>query len=1240
MLLASLSLPSWLGLALLAFPVPQGGPLPSSTSPSTPQELQTQTQEALKALPEFAPDQEQDANREARQHYERAQQDLNKAKELRALTEQYKSDAALVPGRIDSLEQELASPLEAIPLGDLSEREDLKPLEEQWTQAKADLQKLLERKNKWEGETSGRLGRLSKLPDQIASAKQEVASAAETSVALTPEAKSGAQGTAAAAKAILASANQSALEAEQVFHEAQKLLDPLLETRFRRQELQLEQVVDNLGERVGELRTAQADIDEQKANQTAEDIQERYESLKPLAARNKKMTAALAGPEGLVQRNENAEAHLATSITRLETIIQRARRTAKRMDAYGLTKSMGRFLRNDFEWISSEQELRRQVQQQRELHSQCEMEVLDLEESDPLILKDAEILERFGMGTVTLDPSDPRSQLAQNLVDQYRANTKKVLEQHAKLQGTLAQQQVVQADIQTYANIYRSYIESRILWIRSASSVVAGGMNDLPVETWKWSTCWLRPTLWAGLGKAAFKNIGTTLLCTLLLLILIGGRRFLRRKRQEMHKGVRSRRTDRFLLTGRALMQSVLLSLWVPLILWYVGTLFTALFSDSSLVSGTGLDRIPYNKALETLPLGGMGNALREMASVLWVLIFVYELVREKGTGEVHFRWNAMTTALVRKQLRWFTPLVVTFGIIFRSLNSQVGNTQENVTQQLSQSDTVGRLAFCLAMAALAFFLRAVSHKESPIWTQTLQRKPGLMFRVHSMWTTGAVVIPVALIILALLGYYYTAIKLELLLRWSLLLGLVLALIHTLLLRWLNLTRWRLAVAQAKEKAKLRAQNAAQAAAQAKAQAATGDGPEAPQEVPAIPVFDESAVDLPALDTQTRQLFKSGITLSALIGLYFIWASALPALKGLDSVQLWPNLAIANTSQASELEDALPAQSGEPSKINQAPTGGSNGTPQSGSQETASSPTAITGSPTAILGAAPAPDTEPASGLPSTLTLGDVILAIIILALMMAAARNLPGLLEIALLQRLPMDSGSRYAVSTLVRYLIFIIGISAASSTLGLGWDRIQWLVAALTFGLAFGLQEIFANFVSGLIILLERPVRVGDVVTVGNTEGMITRLRMRATTVQDWDRRELLVPNKEFITSSVINWTLTDPITRIIVKVGIAYGSDVELARKILLGVAKENPYVVESPSPVVVFRSFGDSTLDFELRIFLSNRDNWPLATDYCNTAIDKAFHEAGIEIAFPQRDLHIRSGLEQLGHQVHGKSQTPE
>jgi potassium efflux system protein len=171
-----------------------------------------------------------------------------------------------------------------------------------------------------------------------------------------------------------------------------------------------------------------------------------------------------------------------------------------------------------------------------------------------------------------------------------------------------------------------------------------------------------------------------------------------------------------------------------------------------------------------------------------------------------------------------------------------------------------------------------------------------------------------------------------------------------------------------------------------------------------------------------------------------------------------------------------------------------------------------------------------------------------------------------------------------------------------------------------------VLSNFVCGLILLFERPVRVGDIVTVEGMTGTVTRIRMRATTLINWDRQELVVPNKTLVTGTLMNWTLSAPINRLIIAVGVAYGSDTEKARQILLDVAADHPLVLDEPPPMATFEEFADSSLILRLRVYVPDLDNRWKTTSDLHTEIDKRFAAAGIEIAFPQQDLHLRSGWE--------------
>ena len=191
----------------------------------------------------------------------------------------------------------------------------------------------------------------------------------------------------------------------------------------------------------------------------------------------------------------------------------------------------------------------------------------------------------------------------------------------------------------------------------------------------------------------------------------------------------------------------------------------------------------------------------------------------------------------------------------------------------------------------------------------------------------------------------------------------------------------------------------------------------------------------------------------------------------------------------------------------------------------------------------------------------------------------------------------------------------------LGGSWGEIQWLVAALGVGIGFGLQEIIANFISGLILLFERPIRIGDIVTVGDTSGVVTKIRIRSTTIRNWDQQELLVPNKEFVTGRLLNWTLSDPIARILINVGIAYGSDVSKAMQIILKCAQDHERVLEEPAPLVTFETFGDNALGIVLRCYIGSIDYRLPTLSEINESINRELNAAGIVIAFPQRDVHL-------------------
>ncbi len=324
-----------------------------------------------------------------------------------------------------------------------------------------------------------------------------------------------------------------------------------------------------------------------------------------------------------------------------------------------------------------------------------------------------------------------------------------------------------------------------------------------------------------------------------------------------------------------------------------------------------------------------------------------------------------------------------------------------------------------------------------------------------------------------------------------------------------------------------------------------------------LPPVEEPEVDFGRLSDQTRRLFRIGFFFAALGGLWLIWKDAVPALTLLEHVPL----PMTTTKIVGGVSKEVP------------------------------------------------------------LTLADVITGLLLGLLTVLAAKNLPGLLEFILLQRLPMETGARYAWTALSQYLIAAIGIYVIFSSLGVQWADIQWLIAALSVGVGFGLQEVVANFISGLILLFERPIRVGDLVTVGNVTGTVSRIRIRATTILNWDRQELIIPNKNFITGEFLNWTLTDTVNRLQIQVGIAYGSDPDRAMRLIAEAAAEHPEVLADPKPLVSFEGFGDNALLLVLRAYLGSLDNRLATITELHQAIYTKLTAAGIAIAFPQRDVHL-------------------
>ena len=257
------------------------------------------------------------------------------------------------------------------------------------------------------------------------------------------------------------------------------------------------------------------------------------------------------------------------------------------------------------------------------------------------------------------------------------------------------------------------------------------------------------------------------------------------------------------------------------------------------------------------------------------------------------------------------------------------------------------------------------------------------------------------------------------------------------------------------------------------------------------------------------------------------------------------------------------------------------------------------------------------------ITLGAVLIAILVFIITAQLVRNLPALLELALLQHLSLTPGTGYAITTITKYLLMLIGGLMGFSMIGIEWSKLQWLVAALGVGLGFGLQEIFANFISGLIILFEKPIRIGDTVTIRDLTGSITKINTRATTISDWDRKEIIVPNKAFITEQFINWSLSDSVTRVVLTVPAPSDANSEEVTQILLTAAERCSLVIDTPAPEAFLVDLQQGLQIFELRIYAAEMGHRMPLRHEIHQLILAGFREHGIDLPFPPFQMRLES-----------------
>jgi small-conductance mechanosensitive channel len=256
-------------------------------------------------------------------------------------------------------------------------------------------------------------------------------------------------------------------------------------------------------------------------------------------------------------------------------------------------------------------------------------------------------------------------------------------------------------------------------------------------------------------------------------------------------------------------------------------------------------------------------------------------------------------------------------------------------------------------------------------------------------------------------------------------------------------------------------------------------------------------------------------------------------------------------------------------------------------------------------------------------SLGDVLAFVITIWLAVLVSRTIRFILREDVLSRMRLPRGMPNSISTFAHYIIIATGFLIAAGAAGLDLNKFAFIAGALGVGIGFGLQNIVNNFISGLILTFERPIQIGDTVEIDTLIGTVKTIGIRASIVRTFTGAEVIVPNGDLISGRVVNWTLSDQLRRIEIPIGVKYGTRPQRVIDILLEVGKNHEEILDRPEPVVLFKGFGESSLDFEMRFWTSNFDFWLRVSSQIAAAAYDALEEAGIEIPFPQRDLHIRS-----------------
>lgn len=1058
---------------------------------------------------------------------------------------------AEAPGTPEEITEMASKPVPPAPAIDAAPDAKLEDLEKELKQHEAEFKAATDRQASITTSLANHRERMKTIPEEIAKARKELD---DLSNALLNSGAVDDPAEVAAAKRVERLAHGREREKALAFLNAESNRTPLLEALVKYAEWEsakFEKQFKAWQDFVNERRRMEAEAAAAKAKNVEQQAKQSDPVIAGLATENAELAK---------RRTEIADeiASIGERVTAIEkdynTITERQQKIRERVEKAGLSPQLALLLRRYREQLPNLRDLRSRLQKRREELAEVEVRQFEISE---LIVSNEEMKAAVRERAAKLDKDIPkeekealkaeikslliaRNQYATDLKTDYDVYFEKL---GAVEKGLVDRQQALLEAAESFA----AYVNEHILWIRSTKPPQFGkGENENDIENFLEAVAWFFGPkkwgqVWAGFVELIDQNRIESALGFLLFVAAIVIALRLRRLLVKTGQTISKSYAAIFSPTVEAFVITFAIALVGPLLLYIVGWMIGAVYDAPEFSKSV-------SRGITVIALQWFGIAVLRRACA------------PTGLVEAHFNWPARLV----KRIRRACSALLLIGLPCIFIVAVLEWEPKDIFQR-----TLGRLAFVVAQINLCVFLYRVLHpNEGALEETNLLEKPGWKRRFALLAFYAIVALPIGLSILSLMGYYYTAIEIAIRFQRMVWMSTGVILLYGLGLRWLLVSRRKLAIEQARQR-RAAAEAEQQAAVEAEAEGTT-------QVVEArIEPQPDPEIDLSSLNVQTRAILRGVAIVALSVGLWFVWVDVIPALRYFDRFELWSTMQ--NVTETREGPNGAVTQTVE-------------------------------------------------KNVP--VTLGDLGVALLIVAAAFLAVRNLHGVIEIGILRKTDLGAGERYAIITISKYVIMVLGFMGAFNAIGVGWSQVQWLAAAITVGLGFGLQEIFANFVSGLIILFERPIRVGDVVTVSGMDGRVTRIQMRATTVLNWDRKEIIIPNKEFVTGQVINWTLSDELTRVQVPVGIAYGSDTRLARDLILKVAAENAYVLKDPAPQVVFDSFGASSLDFILRCHVKDLPDGVLAKDTLHYEIDDAFRKANIEISFPQMDVHLRDVPKEL------------